>query len=129
MPSSLAIGDFSRATHLTVKTLRHYHESGLLEPAQIDTRTGYRRYTTEQIQVAQIIRRFDCGWQVDCGNGQAALELLRDLEAQRGEIAAAGARARAAFLAHYDLAQGVARICDIIAAPAYAPVYAATISS
>jgi DNA-binding transcriptional MerR regulator len=58
MPSSLAIGDFSRATHLTVKTLRHYHESGLLEPAQIDPHTGYRRYTTEQIQVAQIIRRF-----------------------------------------------------------------------
>jgi len=58
MSSWLAIGDFSRATHLTVKTLRHYHESGLLEPAQIDTRTGYRRYTTEQIQVAQIIRRF-----------------------------------------------------------------------
>ncbi len=58
MSSSLAIGDFSRATHLTVKTLRHYHESGLLEPAQIDARTGYRRYTTEQIQVAQIIRRF-----------------------------------------------------------------------
>jgi hypothetical protein len=27
MSSSLAIGDFSRATHLTVKTLRHYHES------------------------------------------------------------------------------------------------------
>jgi DNA-binding transcriptional MerR regulator len=58
MPSSLAIGDFSRATHLTVKTLRHYHESGLLEPAEVDARTGYRRYTTEQIQVAQIIRRF-----------------------------------------------------------------------
>jgi DNA-binding transcriptional MerR regulator len=58
MSASLAIGDFSRATHLTVKTLRHYHESGLLEPAQIDARTGYRRYTTEQIQVAQIIRRF-----------------------------------------------------------------------
>src|SRR5277367_6441365 len=58
MSSSLAIGDFSRATHLTVKTLRHYHETGLLEPAQIDPRTGYRRYTTEQIPVAQIIRRF-----------------------------------------------------------------------
>src|SRR5258708_29269370 len=58
MPSSLAIGDFSRATHLTVKTLRHYHEPGLLEPAQIDPQTGYRRYTTEQIPVAQIIRRF-----------------------------------------------------------------------
>jgi DNA-binding transcriptional MerR regulator len=58
MSSSLAIGDFSRATHLTVKTLRHYHETGLLEPAQIDPHTGYRRYTTEQIPVAQIIRRF-----------------------------------------------------------------------
>src|ERR1700748_2512592 len=58
MPASLAIGDFSRATHLTVKTLRHYHELGLLEPAQVDPRTGYRRYSTEQIQVAQIIRRF-----------------------------------------------------------------------
>jgi DNA-binding transcriptional MerR regulator len=58
MPSSVAIGDFSRATHLTVKTLRHYHETGLLEPAYIDPLTGYRRYTTDQIPVAQIIRRF-----------------------------------------------------------------------
>jgi DNA-binding transcriptional MerR regulator len=58
MPYSLAIGDFARATHLTVKTLRHYHETGLLEPAQVDPQTGYRRYTTEQIQVAQVIRRF-----------------------------------------------------------------------
>jgi DNA-binding transcriptional MerR regulator len=58
MSSSLAIGDFSRATHLTVKTLRHYHETGLLEPSQIDPQTGYRRYTTEQIPVAQIIKRF-----------------------------------------------------------------------
>src|ERR1700722_7083696 len=58
MSSSLAIGDFSRATHLTVKTLRHYHETGLLEPAQIDPQTGYRRYATDQIPVAQIIKRF-----------------------------------------------------------------------
>src|SRR5579859_2523029 len=58
MPSSLAIGDFSRATHLTVKTLHHYHETGLLEPAHIDPQTGYRRYTTDQIPVAQIIKRF-----------------------------------------------------------------------
>src|ERR1700730_7512614 len=58
MLSSLAIGDFSRATHLTVKTLRHYHETGLLNHAHIDPQTGYRRYTTEQIPLAQIIRRF-----------------------------------------------------------------------
>jgi DNA-binding transcriptional MerR regulator len=58
MNISLSIGDFSRATHLTVKTLRHYQEAGLLEPAQIDPRTGYRRYTTDQIPTAQVIRRF-----------------------------------------------------------------------
>ncbi|MBW8803864.1 MAG: MerR family transcriptional regulator [Catenulisporales bacterium] len=54
----LTIGDFSRATHLTVKSLRHYHEVGLLEPADVDPMTGYRRYTTAQIPTAQVIRRF-----------------------------------------------------------------------
>lgn len=54
----LSIGDFSRATHLTAKTLRHYHRIGLLEPAAVDPRTGYRRYTTDQLPTAQVIRRF-----------------------------------------------------------------------
>jgi DNA-binding transcriptional MerR regulator len=58
VPASLAIGDFSRATHLSVKTLRHYHRIRLLEPADVDPVTGYRRYTTEQIPAAQVIRRF-----------------------------------------------------------------------
>ena len=58
MRSSLAIGDFSRATHLNIKTLRHYHRIGLLEPAEVDQFTGHRRYTTEQIPTAQVIRRF-----------------------------------------------------------------------
>jgi DNA-binding transcriptional MerR regulator/AcrR family transcriptional regulator len=54
----LHIGDFSRATHLTVKTLRHYHQLGLLEPADVDPHSGYRRYTTDQLPTAQVIRRF-----------------------------------------------------------------------
>ena len=58
MHPSLAIGDFARATHLTVKTLRHYHGVGLLEPADVDPDTGYRRYSTDQIPTAQVIRRF-----------------------------------------------------------------------
>ena len=58
MPASLSIGDFSRATQLSIKTLRHYHRLGLLEPAEVDPDTGYRRYTTEQIPAAQVIRRF-----------------------------------------------------------------------
>jgi hypothetical protein len=35
MTSTLPIGDFSRATHLSVKMLRHYHELGLLEPVDV----------------------------------------------------------------------------------------------
>ena len=58
MPSTLTIGDFSRVTFLSVKTLRHYHRSGLLEPAEVDPATGYRRYTYAQIPIAQVIRRF-----------------------------------------------------------------------
>jgi DNA-binding transcriptional MerR regulator len=58
MRPSLGIGDFSRATHLSVKMLRHYHRIGLLEPADVDPDTGHRRYMTEQIPTAQVIRRF-----------------------------------------------------------------------
>ena len=58
MRPSLAIGDFARATHFSVKTLRHYHRIGLLEPAEVDPATGRRRYATEQIPIAQVIRRF-----------------------------------------------------------------------
>jgi DNA-binding transcriptional MerR regulator len=64
--SYLSIGDFSRATHMTVKTLRHYHEIGLLEPADVDPRTGYRRYLADQIPTAQVVRRFrDLGMPLD----------------------------------------------------------------
>jgi DNA-binding transcriptional MerR regulator len=53
----LTIGEFSRASYLTVKTLRHYHDVGLLEPARVDDWTGYRYYRGDQIQAAQTIRR------------------------------------------------------------------------
>jgi DNA-binding transcriptional MerR regulator len=54
---TLTIGDFSKATQLSVKTLRHYHDLGLLIPTQIDASSKYRRYSTDQIQQAQVIRR------------------------------------------------------------------------
>jgi DNA-binding transcriptional MerR regulator len=58
MPDTVSIGDFSRATHLSVKTLRYYHRVGLLEPVAVDPHSNYRRYTVQQIPTAQIIRRF-----------------------------------------------------------------------
>ncbi|WP_344220430.1 MerR family transcriptional regulator [Kribbella sancticallisti] len=57
MTASVTIGEFSRLTHLSVKTLHHYHEIGLLAPARIDPSSGYRRYETRQVPTAQLIRR------------------------------------------------------------------------
>ena len=53
----LRIGEFSRASWLSVKALRAYHESGLLVPAEVDPATGYRSYTVAQLTDAAIIRR------------------------------------------------------------------------
>ena len=57
MRTRVTIGDFSRASHLSVKTLRHYHEVGLLEPSEVDPDNGYRYYSEAQIPLAQVIRR------------------------------------------------------------------------
>src|SRR5437660_1074389 len=69
MAAGLTVGDFSRATHLSVKTLHHYHQVGLLEPATVNPDTGYRYYSAGQIPAAQVIRR------------------LRDLEMPAAELA------------------------------------------
>jgi DNA-binding transcriptional MerR regulator len=53
----LTIGEFAQLTHLSVRTLRRYHESSLLEPASIDPSSGYRYYTSAQIPSAQVIHR------------------------------------------------------------------------
>jgi len=51
------IGDFSKITGLTVKTLRFYHEQGLLTPTSVDEATGYRYYDRSKIETARIITR------------------------------------------------------------------------
>ena len=58
MTIRLSIGDFSRMTYLSVKSLRRYHDMGLLEPADIDQDSGYRYYEATQVPVGQVIRRF-----------------------------------------------------------------------
>jgi DNA-binding transcriptional MerR regulator/effector-binding domain-containing protein len=57
MKSRVSIGEFAAAVHLSVKTLRHYHQVGLLEPSEVDPGSGYRYYCHEQIPAAQVIRR------------------------------------------------------------------------
>jgi DNA-binding transcriptional MerR regulator len=57
MRPGLTIGEFAQVTHLSIRTLRRYHERGLLEPAIVDPDSGYRYYTSEQIPAAQVIHR------------------------------------------------------------------------
>ena len=40
MSTTVSIGDFSLMTHLSIKTLRYYHQVGLLAPAEVDPDTG-----------------------------------------------------------------------------------------
>ena len=82
----VSIGDFSRMTHLSVKALRHYHDVGLLAPAEIDPSSGYRRYDAEQVSVAQVIRRFrDLGMPLE--EVKAVLD-APDVEARNAVIVA-----------------------------------------
>ena len=44
-----SIGEFARLGGVSVRTLRHYDEIGLLRPASVDPGTGYRGYTAQQL--------------------------------------------------------------------------------
>ena len=62
----LKIGEFSRLSQVTVATLHHYDEIGLLKPAQIDKFTNYRYYTLEQLpHVHRILALKELGLSLD----------------------------------------------------------------
>jgi effector-binding domain-containing protein len=62
----LRIGDFSTLAHISVKTLRHYDEAGLLTPAWVDPESGYRYYAARQIaQLNRIMVLKDFGFSLD----------------------------------------------------------------
>ena len=54
--TKLKIGEFSKIMQVTVKTLRHYEQKGLLVPDEVDEWTGYRYYTITQMQRLNTIR-------------------------------------------------------------------------
>jgi len=45
----LMIGELAQRLRVSVRTLRHYEQLGLLMPAVVDARTGYRSYTDTQL--------------------------------------------------------------------------------
>ncbi|MBK6793244.1 MAG: MerR family transcriptional regulator [Anaerolineales bacterium] len=45
----IRIGDFSKLSRVSIKTLRYYDEMGLLRPVDVDRFTGYRYYDFHQL--------------------------------------------------------------------------------
>lgn len=92
MSNLLSIGNFSRASHLTVKALRFYHEKGILIPARVEAGTGYRFYSPTQVQQADVIRQLrDLDFSVReiqelLANVEDEHDILVDLESKHAAI-------------------------------------------
>jgi DNA-binding transcriptional MerR regulator len=58
----IKIGDFARLCQVSVVTLRHYDELGLLKPLAVDRQSGYRYYGLEQLpRLNRILALKDLG--------------------------------------------------------------------
>ena len=53
----LRIGEFSKLTGISIRTLRYYDEIDLFKPAEIDLFTDYRYYKEEQIEDLELINK------------------------------------------------------------------------
>lgn len=51
----MTIGEFARVSGLSPKALRLYDDLGLLPPARVDASSGYRFYTTDQLEHARLV--------------------------------------------------------------------------
>lgn len=49
------IGEFSKLTNLSIRTLRYYNDIGLLIPEEVDIYTGYRYYGDNNLYQVKVI--------------------------------------------------------------------------
>jgi DNA-binding transcriptional MerR regulator len=76
MATQYRIGEFSNLSGVSAKTLRFYDEIGLLRPASVDSRTGYRHYRPQQLEeLASILALKNLG---------VSLANVRDLLSRQG---------------------------------------------
>lgn len=62
----IRIGDFSKLSRVTIKTLRFYDETGLLKPVRVDPFTGYRYYEFSQLpRLHRILALKDLGFSLE----------------------------------------------------------------
>ena len=50
------IGDFSKLTNLSIRTLIYYDDIDLFKPKEIDLFTNYRYYSSDQLEELQAIK-------------------------------------------------------------------------
>jgi DNA-binding transcriptional MerR regulator len=62
----IKIGDFARLSQVSVVTLRYYDEMDLLKPVKVDTFTGYRFYSADQLpRLNRILALKDLGFSLE----------------------------------------------------------------
>jgi DNA-binding transcriptional MerR regulator len=62
----IRIGSFARIGQVTVQTLRHYDDVGLLNPVEVDALSGYRYYTLDQLpRLHRILALKDLGFSLE----------------------------------------------------------------
>ncbi|MCA9213840.1 MAG: MerR family transcriptional regulator [Planctomycetales bacterium] len=87
-----SIGEFSKIVSLPVKTIRYYHEQGLLLPAHVDQQSAYRFFNDANVETARVIKSLrEIGFSVrDIGqilqNHTDDADILSFLRARRNEI-------------------------------------------
>jgi DNA-binding transcriptional MerR regulator len=95
-----AVGEFSKVTGLSVKTLRFYHEKGILHPTRVDETTAYRYYDAAAVERARVIvalREMDFSLEAigEILKGcEDDADLINRLELQKVQIAQRMARER-----------------------------------
>ena len=99
----IRIGDFARLAGVSVETLRHYDELGLLAPARVDEFSGYRYYDAAQLaRLHRILALKDLGFSLR-QIGQALHEVTLEQLAGMLKLARAqGEHALAAEVARLD---------------------------
>jgi DNA-binding transcriptional MerR regulator/effector-binding domain-containing protein len=119
-----SIGEFARLGTVSVRTLRHYDEIGLLHPAKVDPATGYRGYSAEQLRLLNRIialkelglsltqaRQLMDGITLEELQGMLMLrraQLEQELEAHRNQLLGVEARL------HYIAREGAMPADDIV---------------
>jgi len=88
----IKIGDFSRISKVSIKTLRHYEHVGLLRPSHIDNVSGYRYYSARQLpRLTRILFFKKLGFsltqiQTLLREDPSSLSFREILHARRGEL-------------------------------------------